>query len=211
MAGSTESGPAPTGGGALGAVDRAFFAIERAMAFISALCIFGLMAIGVWQVLARKIFNAPIYGYIDLVEISMTTFAFIAISYTERLGGHVRMEILASKLRGRLLWLTEIVGVLIGLFVTATLAYYSYTHFLRAWESGDSTMDLELPWWPSKLIVTFAFILLLIRLLISLWGYLRMMIDPDQEPVGVPVIADLDVVAEETARVGAGDMTGEGR
>jgi TRAP-type C4-dicarboxylate transport system permease small subunit len=121
------------------------------------------------------------------------------------------MEILASKLRGRLLWLTEIVGVLIGLFVTATLAYYSYTHFLRAWESGDSTMDLELPWWPSKLIVTFAFILLLIRLLISLWGYLRMMIDPDQEPVGVPVIADLDVVAEETARVGAGDMTGEGR
>jgi TRAP-type C4-dicarboxylate transport system permease small subunit len=211
MAGSIESGPAASGGGVLGAVDRAFFAIERAMAFISALCIFGLMGIGVWQVLARKIFNAPIYGYIDLVEISMTTFAFIAISYTERLGGHVRMEILASKLRGRLLWLTEIIGVLIGLFVTATLAYYSYTHFLRAWESGDSTMDLELPWWPSKLIVTFALVLLIIRLLISLWGYLRMIIDPDQQPVGVPVIADLDVIAEETARVGAGDMTDEGR
>ncbi|MGE0767851.1 MAG: TRAP transporter small permease subunit [Hyphomicrobiaceae bacterium] len=212
MAGSNDSGPAAHGGGALGAVDRAFFAIEKAMAFISALCIFGLMLIGVWQVLARKLFNAPIYGYIDLVEIAMTTFAFIAISFTERLGGHVRMEILASKMRGRLLWLTEVIGVLIGLFVAGTLAYYSYTHFLRAWDSGDSTMDLELPWWPSKLIVTFAFVLLLIRLLISLWGYLRMLVDPDQEPIGMPVIADLSEVAEETARVGAGDMkSDEGR
>jgi len=212
MAGSTESGPTVSGGGAIGAVDRAFFAVEKAMALISALCIFGLMLVGVWQVLARKLLNAPIYGYIDIVEIAMTTFAFIAISYTERLGGHVRMEILASKMRGRLLWTVEVIGVLIGLFVTATLIYYTFTHFLRAWDSGDSTMDLQLPWWPSKLIVTFAFVLLFIRLLISLWGYLRMLIHPDQEPIGVPLIADLDEVAEETARVGAGPMNpDEGR
>lgn len=210
MAGSTESGPPASGGGLLGAVDRGFFAIEKAMALISALCIFGLMMLGVWQVVARKLLNAPIYGYIDLVEIAMTTFAFIAISYTERLGGHVRMEILASKMRGRLLWLFEVIGVLVGLFVTGTLIYYTYTHFLRAWDSGDSTIDLNLPWWPSKLLVTFAFVLLFIRLLISLWGYLRMLINPNQEPVGVPLIADLDEVAQETARVGAGH-TDEGR
>ncbi|MEZ5816557.1 MAG: TRAP transporter small permease [Hyphomicrobiaceae bacterium] len=215
MEGPSDSGPAASGGGALGAVDRAFFAVEKAMALISAICIFGLMFVGVWQVLARKLFNAPIYGYIDIVEIAMTTFAFIAISYTERLGGHVRMEILASRMRGRFLWLTEVIGVLIGLFVVATLAYYSYTHFLRAWDSGDSTMDLELPWWPSKLLVTVALVLLFIRLLISLWGYLRMLANPDLKPVGVPLIASLDEVAEETARVGAGeleaDRKGEGR
>jgi TRAP-type C4-dicarboxylate transport system permease small subunit len=215
MEGPSDSGPAGGGGGALGAADRAFFAIEKAMALISALCIFGLMLVGVWQVLARKLFNAPIYGYIDIVEIAMTTFAFIAISYTERLGGHVRMEIIASRMRGRLLWLSEVIGVLIGLFVVATLAYYSYTHFLRAWDSGDSTMDLQLPWWPSKLLVTIALVLLLIRLLISLWGYLRLLINPNLNPVGVPLIASLDEVAEETARVGAGgngvDRNGEGR
>ncbi|MEZ5853906.1 MAG: TRAP transporter small permease [Hyphomicrobiaceae bacterium] len=204
MEGPADKGPSASGGGALGAVDRAFFSVEKMMALISALCIFALMLVGVWQVLARKLFNAPIYGYIDIVEIAMTTFAFIAISYTERLGGHVRMEIFASKMRGRLLWFVEVVGVLVGLFVVATLAYYSYTHFLRAFTAGDSTMDLELPWWPSKLLVSFAFVLLFIRLLISLWGYMRLLIDPKLEPVGVPLIADLDAVAEETARVGAG-------
>ncbi len=205
MEGATESGPKASGGGAIGALDRMFFAIEKSMALISAVCIFGLMLIGVWQVLARKLFNAPIYGYIDLVEIAMTTFAFIAISFTERLGGHVRMEIFASRLKGRTLWFVEVIGVLVGLFVSITLTYYSYTHFLRAFTAGDSTMDLELPWWPSKLLVTFAFVLLTIRLLISLWGYMRLLLNPSLTPVGVPLLASLDEIAEETARVGAGE------
>jgi TRAP-type C4-dicarboxylate transport system permease small subunit len=206
MEAPSDSMPSSSGGGALGAVDRAFFGVEKAMALISSLCIFALMIVGVWQVLARKLFNAPIYGYIDIVEIAMTTFAFIAISYTERLGGHVRMEIFASRMRGRLLWFVEVIGVLIGLFVVGTLAYYSYTHFLRAYTGGDSTMDLEIPWWPSKLLVSFAFVLLFIRLLISLWGYLRLLANPDLAPVGVPIMASLDEIAEETARVGAGDV-----
>lgn len=201
----TDNLPDETGGGALGVVDRTFFAIEKAMALVSALCIFALMLIGVWQVLARKLFNAPIYGYIDMVEIAMTTFAFIAISYTERIGGHVRMEVLASRMRPRVLWLFEVIGVLIGLFVVATLAYFSYTHFLRAYTAGDSTMDLQLPWWPSKLLVAFAFVLLFIRLLISLWGYMRMLLNPSLKPVGVPLLANLDEMAEEAARIGGGD------
>jgi TRAP-type C4-dicarboxylate transport system permease small subunit len=208
MEGPSDTYPDVSGGGALGAVDRAFFAVEKFMALASALCIFALMLIGVWQVLGRKLFNAPIYGYIDMVEIAMTTFAFIAISYTERIGGHVRMEIFASRMRGRLLWFAEVVGVLIGLFVAGTLAYFSYTHFLRAYTAGDSTMDLQLPWWPSKLLVSFAFVLLFVRLLISLWGYLRLLLDPTLKPVGVPLLADLDEIAEEAARIGAGE---EGR
>lgn len=198
----------PGGGGALGSADSVLFSVEKAMALVSALCIFALMMVGVWQVLARKFFNAPIYGYIDMVEIAMTTFAFIAISYTERIGGHVRMEVFASRLRGRALWFVEVVGVLLGLFVVGTLTYYSYTHFLRAYTAGDSTMDLELPWWPSKLLVSFAFAMLFIRLLVSLWGYMRMLLHPSLQPVGVPLLANLDEVAEEAARIGAGDEGG---
>lgn len=205
MEAPSDSFPDANGGGALGAVDRAFFALEKAMALISALCIFGLMFIGVWQVVARKLFNAPIHGYIDMVEIAMTTFAFIAISYTERIGGHVRMEIIASRLHGRALWFVEVVGVLTGLFVVGSLAYFSYTHFLRAYTAGDSTMDLQLPWWPSKLLVSFAFALLFIRLLISLWGYMRLLLHPELKPVGVPLLANLDEIAEEAARIGAGE------
>jgi hypothetical protein len=47
--------------------------------------------------------------------------------------------------------------------------------------------------------------MLFVRLLISLWGYMRLWIDPSLQPVGVPVIASLDETADEAARIGAGD------
>ncbi|MEO0762938.1 MAG: hypothetical protein AAFZ09_14235, partial [Pseudomonadota bacterium] len=50
-----------------------------------------------------------------------------------------------------------------GPFVVIVLAYYGYEHFLRAWDIGDSTIDIELPIWPSKLLVPFAFGILTFR------------------------------------------------
>ena len=52
--------------------------------------------VGVVHVLGRKFFNMPILGYIDIVEIMMAFMVFLAIAYTERLGGHIRMELFVS-------------------------------------------------------------------------------------------------------------------
>ena len=53
------------------------------------------------QIISRKVLNMPIPGYIDFAEQSIAIFAFIAIAYCQRLGGHVRMEIFLSALNGR--------------------------------------------------------------------------------------------------------------
>ncbi len=126
------------GGGALGAVDRAMHAIEKFTALISGFGIFGLMLIGVVHIFGRKLFNAPIFGYIDIVEIAMSALVFLGLAYTERLGGHIRMELFVSFLKGRWLWTFELLGVLVGLAIVAVLTYYSYTHAMRAYNSGDT-------------------------------------------------------------------------
>ena len=56
----------------------------------------------------RKLINFPVPGYVDIIEFVMTVFAFISIAYTQRLGGHVRMEIILKRLRGRALWIVEL-------------------------------------------------------------------------------------------------------
>ena len=155
-----------------------------------------MMLLGVAQILMRKLLNLPILGYIDIIEIMMTFLVFLGLAYTERLGGHIRMEILVNYMKGRTLWLFEIVSVLVGLFVCAALTKYSWDHAIRAYTSGDSTIDIQLLWWPSKMVVPAALALLFIRLLVSLWGYLRLFIDPTLAPVGVPEIIDV----EEQAR-----------
>jgi len=198
------------GGGALGAIDRAVHLVERGTALISGFGIFAMMMLGVVQVLSRKLLNIPILGYIDIVEIMMTFLVFLGLAYTERLGNHIRMEILVNYLKGRTLWLFELVSVIVGLFVCAVLMKYSWDHAMRAYNSGDSTIDIQLLWWPSKMVVPAALALLFVRLLVSLWGYLRLVITPAAVPVGVPEIIDVEEQALRDVAAAGIDIKGNG-
>ena len=193
----------------LGAADEGFFKFESALNLIAAIVILGVMFVGVFQVFGRKLLNFPIPGYVDIIELVMTVFAFLSIAYTQRLGGHVRMEIILKRFRGRALWIVESLGTLIVIGIVAILAWYGYEHFLRAWTIGDSTIDIEIPLWPSKLLVPVAFAVLLVRLSIQLLGFLRLSAHPDAEPVGIPLIETVDEQAQheiETGLAGESDV-----
>ena len=190
----------------LKSVDEGFFKFEKFLNFLAALVILGIMLIGTFQVFGRKFLSMPVPGYVDWIEMVMTIFAFLSLSYTQRLGGHIRMEIILGRFKGRLLFLFEIIGTIAAIIIVSILAYYAYTHFERAWEIGDSTIDIELPIWPSKLLVPFAFGILLIRLFIQLIGFIRLFLHPEAEMIGVPKLETVDDQAQ--AEIDAG-LAGE--
>ncbi|HZT47090.1 MAG TPA: TRAP transporter small permease [Hyphomicrobiaceae bacterium] len=195
-----------SGGGALGAVDRLVHWVEKLAALLSGLGIFALMLLGVVHVLGRKFFDMPVYGYIDIVEIMMAFLVFLALAYTERLGGHIRMELFVSFLKGRWLALFELVGVVLGLLLSGVLFVYSWDHAMRAYYLGDSSIDAQIPLWPSKLVVPISLAMLFVRLLVSLWAYLRVLIDPRKGFIGVPEVVDAEEQAlREAASAGAFD------
>ncbi|WPZ32143.1 TRAP transporter small permease [Thalassobaculum sp. OXR-137] len=201
-------GQEASGGRAISRVDRLLHAVERVTAIASGLFIFGLMLVGVAQIVGRTVFNLPIFGYIDAIEMSIAVFAFLAIAYCERMNGHVRMELFVGRLRGRPLWIAEAAGQIVGLFVIAVLIWYGWDHAMRAYEYGDSTIDAQIPWWPSKLLIPFAFALLFVRLLVNLVGYIRLAADGTAEPVAVPMISDVRELAKgEASEAGALEST----
>ena len=181
----------------LGQADRLLAFVENRLNFLGGALVFGLMFLGVAQIVLRAVFRAPIFGYIDIVEVSMVGFAVLAISYVQRVGAHVRMELLVSLLKGRAQWIAEAVGTALAIFIVAVLIPYSYRHFQRAFEFGDSTIDIELITWPAKLVVPVALSILLLRLIIQLLGYLRLVARPTIEPVAVPLIKNVEEQAEE--------------
>ena len=202
---------APAGGALAGlspfarrlkAADEGFFRFESALNLAAALVILAVMFIGVFQVFGRKLINLPVPGYVDVIEFVMTVFAFLSIAYTQRLGGHVRMEIILKRFRGRTLWIVEALGTILIIGIVAILAWFGYEHFLRAWNIGDSTIDIEIPLWPSKLLVPVAFAILLVRLLIQLAGFVRLAGRPDAEPVGIPLIETVDEQAQHEIETG---------
>lgn len=179
-------------GGALGFVDRSLHWIEKATALASGLGIFALMLIGVAHVVGRKFFAMPIFGYIDIVEIMMSFLVFLGLAYTDRLGGHIRMELFITFLKGRWLAAFELVGVVLGLAVVGVILVYSWGHAMRAYTLGDSTIDAQIALWPSKMAIPVALGLLFIRLLVSLWAYMRILLDPSKTPVAVPEVIDAE-------------------
>ena len=90
-------------GRVLASCDRALGIVENGLNLVAGALIFVLMLLGVAQIVMRTVFSAPIFGYIDIVEVAMVGFAVVSIAYVQRVGGHVRMELLISRLKGR--WL----------------------------------------------------------------------------------------------------------
>jgi len=192
---------------ALSKLDRLYFKLETWLALLGGITIFFLVFLAVFNVLGRWIFSLPVSGYIDWVEQAMAVFAFFGIAYCQRLGGHIRMDILVSHIKGRMLWFSEFISTLVMLIITVVLIYGSYLHFLRAFINGDSSMDISLPIWPAKLVIPFALSVLAVRLVLQLWGYARAFKENAQDPIAVPLIEDAATqAANEAATVSIDEL-----
>jgi TRAP-type C4-dicarboxylate transport system permease small subunit len=186
----------------LSRLDRALLPIERFCALLSGLAIFSLMFLAVYSVAGRKFFGSPLLGYVDIIELLMPLIAIMGVSYVQRDGTHIRMDMLVGRLKGRMLWFFELVTVLLILILMVALTWGAWDHFERSFDcarpfcSKDSTTDIYLPLWPSKLIVPVAFFILVLRLILQAWGYGRALILGLENPVAVPLTL---TVAEQAA------------
>jgi TRAP-type C4-dicarboxylate transport system permease small subunit len=194
----------------LSRLDRALEPVERFMALVSGLAIFSLMFLAAWSVGGRKFFGAPLMGYVDYIEALMPLIAIAGVSWVQRDGTHIRMDILVGALKGRTLWLFELLSVLLILFLMVALVWGSWAHFDRSFDcarplcSRDSSIDVGLPTWPSKLVVPVAFAVLCLRLILQAVGYGRALVLGLENPVAVP----LTLSVEEQARLEAEHLAG---
>lgn len=194
-----------TDGSLLSRLDQILYKLEGKLALLSGLAIFSLMFLAVFSVGGRNLFNAPLPGYIDWIEQAMPLIAFMGISYTQRDGGHIRMDILVGALRGRPLWAAEFITTLLMLALMTLLIWGTFSHFLRAfdfnavWWSRDSSMDIAIPLWPAKLLAPVAFSVLALRLILQLWGFGRAFIWGLSSPVAVPLVQSAAAQAAEEA------------
>lgn len=181
---------------ALAVAHRYWSWLEDGMNLIAAAAIFFLMFVGVFQIVGRTVFNTAIYGYIDYMEQASALFAFLGISYAQRVGAHIRMDLLLRGFSLRFLWTMELFAVLVAMLAITTLIDSTFQNFLRAYQLGDSTIDIKLPVWPTKLLVPFVLVVLWVRLALQAADYLRLIRHPEAPPIAVPVIETIEVQAQ---------------
>ena len=194
----------------LSTLDRHLYKIESVFALISGLAVFSLMMLAVVSVSGRNFFNQPLPGYVDWIQQAMPLIAFMGVSFTQRDGGHIRMDMIVSKLKGRALYVVELITTLTILLLMILLVWGTFAHFQRSFDfaaplwSRDSSFDIALPLWPAKLLAPIAFGILCLRLMLQAYAYTRAIIRNDAQPIAVPLVAD----AATQARMEADTVSG---
>ncbi|MEK0163265.1 TRAP transporter small permease [Phaeobacter sp. JH20_36] len=202
----------------ISSLDRRLLRLERGLALVSGLAVFSLMVLAVVSVGGRNGFNAPLPGYVDWIEQVMPLIAFMGISFVQRDGSHIRMDLVISSLRGRALWLFELFSVLLILALMLALLWGSWSHFQRSFDfaaplwSRDSSIDIGLPIWPAKLLAPVAFGVLCLRLLLQVWGYGRALVLGLDSPAAVPLVQSAaEQAAAEAEHLGGVSTTASDR
>jgi len=143
--------------------------IEDWLNLASVFIIMFLMFFATTEIVGRYIFNAPVPGHVEIVELIMAGVVFFGIAYTERVGGHVRMELFVTRvLKGRGYHIAEAITATLSLFVYIFILIYTFKASVFAFQMGDNTAYLYWPTWPSKFAVPLGSLFLCIRFLIEI-------------------------------------------
>lgn len=109
-----------------------------------------------WEVVARYVFDAPTIWAFDIAYMSTGALFILGAAQTLREDGHVRIDVLSSRMPPRLRAGIDGVAFLLLLApIFGWLAAIAGSHALRAWRSGE--VETVSPWaplmWPFYLLL----------------------------------------------------------
>jgi TRAP-type mannitol/chloroaromatic compound transport system permease small subunit len=155
---------------------------------LGSVLIFAVMFLICADVLARGVFNAPIYGVAELVSISIVAIVFLQLGSTLRHERMSRAELFIEGFRQRhptAGGLLQSLFDLAGIAVCGMLLYASWPIFLGAWTGKEFLGvpgQLTVPTWPVKLIVLVGCAATAAQYAVNFCRDMRLALAPPREP-----------------------------
>jgi TRAP-type C4-dicarboxylate transport system permease small subunit len=141
-----------------------------------------LMFFASTEILGRFLFNHPVPGHVEIVELLMAAMVFLGISYTQQVDGHIRMRLLLHRIfKGRARHLAEAAIWGLSFLALAVITVGSFRFALEAYRIGDVTSYINWPTWPAKACIPIGGFLLCTRLLLQVLQHLAEAIAGGQE------------------------------
>ncbi len=147
------------------------------MKIFGACCLVGMTVLTCADVVGR-FFRRPIFGSVEIVGFMATLAVAMALPYTHQMKGHIGVEILVRRLAPRTQRIVDIcTGLLsLALFGIVTWRMATYAHTIQ--ESGEVSMNLELPEYMVIYIVAFCFAVFTLIILREIAHNIRTLREP---------------------------------
>ncbi len=120
----------------------------KALGALSAISLLIMMGVTFVGVLMRYVFNAPILGVNEMMELASVALVMLAMPYATQTEAHVRVDVL-DKFIGRYgRFAGDLLMRIISAYVLGALIQRAWARFAGALQYGDATNMLKVPLWP---------------------------------------------------------------
>lgn len=119
--------------------------------------LFCMMLLITADVVLRYVFNAPLMGSYDLVELMMILLVWGALAYCAFMGGHVRVDVIYRRLPKMVQTILDRITFTASAFILALITWrlgYRAMSFLQNPVTSPDTMNLHIPFWPFLIAAT---------------------------------------------------------
>src|SRR5215213_9401549 len=131
--------------GILALVDRV---VQAVALYCGGVLLAGLMAMIITDVTCRYLFNAPLFGSLDLAVVLLVLIVSCAIGYGGRTGAHVTADMVTTVVGPRFEWVSGLLVKALAAAVTAIWAWRLWVTGTTAGRLGESTQLLNIPFEP---------------------------------------------------------------
>jgi TRAP-type C4-dicarboxylate transport system permease small subunit len=148
-------------------LEKAVYPIGRFLHRFAQVILALMVLLTVIDVCLRYIFNNPITGSYELTEFMMAVLVFASVGFTQSVKDHVSVDLVITKLPGRVRALLEAITCLFAFGLFALAAWRNVLHTETTWERHDVSAELFIPVSPFVLFVALGLAVLSLVLLVQ--------------------------------------------
>lgn len=151
-----------------------FDKIEKSACTLGAIALTLMAVVLGTGIISRYLFNRPIPGVYDIVQLLLIWVVFLSLSFTQKEERHIRVEIVLRKLSTRMRIYFDIASTVVGFILCLLMSWQTVK---LAWNSvmiGEYWPGLlRVPIYPSKIVLSLGVILLTIRFILDTLSSIR--------------------------------------
>ncbi|MDB4223855.1 TRAP transporter small permease [Granulosicoccus sp.] len=145
--------------------------VSRAAKYFAWLASFTLVVIMLFtfvDVIGRTFFGRALVGTVESVELLMGILVFSGLAFTELQRKHIVIETFQSLLPRPAKHISDVINTALATAIVGLLSWQLINKTLELIDDQEYTQILEIPYWPTAIIMSFGLVLFLLVLLLRL-------------------------------------------
>ncbi len=132
------------------------------------------------DVTGRYAFNRPVYGSTEIAQSLLVFIVFLGWAWTQHQKGHIRIQMVTSRLPRRWQLLADGLAHAIGLIIFSFIVFETTRQAIQAWEVGEQTAGMvRVPLWPARFAVSVGSFMLAVQFAADAWTDVKRFVKQD--------------------------------